>query len=271
MILFPDGAKVHLQKGTIHLEKNQPFLRRYLTALYREGYDEVEVTSDDVIKQSLVQNAVDMLLGFEILESYPKKIVVRNVAVPKHSEFHNIFKRLFLVNINIGLAVLEDIKTGQFTHGKEVAELQKTVHKLCNFCQRVLIQSDLDSRADTFNKYHFSSELQNIGDYLALIGISTGKLKRKTSPQITISFESCLALMERLYKNHTCATITTIIELRSMRETAYHKIFIALENKKNKKKEMELLSCIFGILGCIKSIENKIYQPTSEELLNRNV
>ena len=86
-----DGAKLIIstssqivtpKKATIRLKAGQPLRKRHLNIAYRDGYDEIEIISEDLLDPPSVKRAVAELLGFELIDNQPKHIVVRNVATP---------------------------------------------------------------------------------------------------------------------------------------------------------------------------------------------
>jgi len=259
IILSLDNQEVTTKRGVIHLAENEPFLRRYLTALYCEGYDEVEITSEHNLNQTQIKSATDRLLGFELMESTLKRMVVRDVSIPKHSEVLNIFKRLFVVVVNIGITIQDDMKNGEFEHAGEIRDLQNTVHKLCNFCQRVLIRTDLDSRTHTFQIYHISSQLKNIGDLFVEIGELIGGSKKKFSKETIQGTALCISFLGDVFKNYQYPSAKKTVELRNFRDTVSKKIFMILLQSSLNQTEIHVLSILTSVLTCIKSIEVKIY------------
>jgi len=142
LLINTEGVVSHPKKVAIHLKKGQPFLRRFLNVMYKDGYDEIEMTSEDPIDQKLMKEAISIMLGFELVDAHPTHIVVRNIATPNESEFDNIFNRLFLLNLTMAKSLLEDFKTGKAAHMSEIEELEATTNKFFCFCQRVLIRKE---------------------------------------------------------------------------------------------------------------------------------
>ncbi len=245
------------KKVTIHLSAGQPFMRRYLTVMYRDGYDEIEITSEEELDQTPLKSAIDEMLGFEIVESYPKRVVVRNIATPNESEFHNIFRRLFLLNISIARATLEDIKSKHHTHTKEIAELEKITNKFCFFCQRVLTRTDLASRSQTLNTYPFASELEQMADQLKRICATLFEEKTTLSPQVVRAFENMLSLLENMYDHFYTIGPIDVMALRSHRNAVFDEVYALFHQKGLRGPELEIASLMLSVLCCIKEIETE--------------
>jgi phosphate uptake regulator len=247
------------KKVSIHLKAGEPFRRRYLNVMYRDGYDEIELTSEEPIDRDYLKKAISELLGFELVESSPKRIVVRNVATPNESEFDNIFRRLFLLNVSMARSILDDIKAQQYTHFKEVAELEYTSNKLCYFCQRVLMKHDLKDRAMTLNMYRFASELEQMADHLKRICRTLSEEKTKLSKPVINAYENCLELLEQLYDTFYKMDTQKVTVVAKKQEAAFDEIYSLFHKKELRGPELEIAALMLGWITCIKGISVEMY------------
>src|SRR3989338_6775514 len=47
LVISAENVESSLQKYQLHLKKGEHFLRRYLSSTYRDGFDEIEITSEE--------------------------------------------------------------------------------------------------------------------------------------------------------------------------------------------------------------------------------
>jgi len=81
LTISPKAATPQPKKASIHLKKGVVFRRRYFAMMYKNGCDEIEVTSEDPLDTARVHQAMNRMLGFELQEATPTRVVVRNVAI----------------------------------------------------------------------------------------------------------------------------------------------------------------------------------------------
>lgn len=258
LLISPQAIILLPKKATIHLKKGQPFMRRFLNIKYRDGYDEIEVTSEDPLDQERVKVALSEVLGFELVENQPKRIVAKNIATPNESELDNIFRRLFLLDMSMAKSALEDIKTGEYTHAKEIAELEGTTNKFFLFCQRVLVKKDLGSRLATMETYRSVGELEQIGDHLKHICITLSDEKTKLSKPVVIAFEHVTKLLENLFTAYYKPELDRLIGIKNERTAVFEEIYSLLHRKGMSGPELEIASLMLGIAVCVKCMEIEI-------------
>lgn len=259
LLINVKDIKIEQKRVTIHLKAGQPLLRRYLTVMYKDGFDEIEITSESPIDKSILKDAINAMLGFELVEAHPNRIVVRNVATPNESEFGNIFNRLFLLILTIAKSVLEDLKTGKCNNFNEVSELELTTNKFYCFCQRVLIKRDAETRSKTMNLYLFTSMLENAADDLRQMSKILCSEKIKISKPIMEVFENCIKYIGAVFECFSKPEILKVYNIKKQRDLLIENIY-SLFNKKNIGiSEFKIVILIFSLVTNIKNIETEIY------------
>ncbi len=248
-----------LRKAHLYLKKGQTFRRRYINSLYRDGYDEIEIISEDALDHTYIEHALRQLFGFELIESYPKRILVRNIAPPDEAEFENIFERLWLLNISMMRSLLSDMKEGTHTHAAHIGELESTINKFCFFCQRVLLAETLRTKERTANLYHFASVLEQIGDALNHMCKALSKSKQTVCTAVIQLFARCTAQFEWLYESFYDFNINNINAMRDKRTALYTETYSLFSKKKLHATESELVGLLLVIVTHIKEIETQLY------------
>jgi phosphate uptake regulator len=187
--------KDEIKKVHIHYPDEVYFLKRIIISLYRKGADEITITSEKKIPLSRVSSKISELPGYEVIEHSPKRIIIKNVSVPKKEEFETIFRRFFRLTISFSKEVLETIQKSDIDGLKEISVLDKEVNRLYNFCFRVLNQEDMP------DKVHYLQAM----DYIELIGDQLDDLcrsmpKEKISKQFSGLFGRVIDMLERVYQ-----------------------------------------------------------------------
>jgi len=259
LLINTEGVVSTPKKVSIHLKKGQPFLRRYLNVMYKDGYDEIELISEDPLDQKLLKEAITMMLGFELVEAHPTHIIVRNIATPNESEFDNIFNRLFLLNLTMAKSLLEDFKTGKTMHTNEIEELEATTNKFFCFCQRVLIRKDIKNRAMSMNLYFFTAMLEIIADDLKRISRIRAKETTKISKPVTQILEKSIGYLQHVYECFYKPDTLKVTGLRKERDRLFEEIYELFDEKGISRTELKITALILSVLTHIKDIETEIY------------
>ncbi|MEM4247397.1 MAG: AbrB/MazE/SpoVT family DNA-binding domain-containing protein, partial [Candidatus Woesearchaeota archaeon] len=90
-----------LETAKIHFSNSDTFLQRPLMTFYRLGYDQVEITFDDPQVIPRIQDEIERLMGFEIVNQTERSCVVKNVASAMDTEFESILRRIMLMLIEM--------------------------------------------------------------------------------------------------------------------------------------------------------------------------
>ena len=261
LVVYSDGIIDLPKKIIIHLKKGQNFMRRYLNVMYRDGYDEIEITSEEPLNQTdfkYIKRGAAELLGFEVIELQPKRAVARNVATPNESEFENIFRRLFLLNITMSKTILEDMQAGCYSHTNDLAELEGTTNKFCHFCHRVLVKKDFKNRVMTLNMFRFAAELEQIADNLKRVCYVLVRQKKNLSKQVVDVFRDFTDLLHQVYTVFYQVDQTKLTELKKVRDRVYDEVY-ALFHKNITGHEIEISALLLSNMNCIKTLESEMY------------
>jgi phosphate uptake regulator len=121
-------------------DENEDDLRSIFGALYRAGYDEIEVTSDSYQPLLELQEAVTMLQGYEYFETSKTKAVVKNIVSSITMDLPECVSKM-RHNINTIHSVLMDsIRSGAFDKYADIKMLRKNVLKYRDIVSRNVLQ-----------------------------------------------------------------------------------------------------------------------------------
>lgn len=115
---YPDGDSLFLTprseeertRGTLEItDLTGQDLTRAVTTMYVSGFDVIELTGGDITteQRSTVREAVQSLVGLEVLEETQDRVVIRDLLDSSELSIHNAVTRMRLIS----LSMLEDAIT----------------------------------------------------------------------------------------------------------------------------------------------------------------
>lgn len=154
--------------------------RRYLTALYREGYDEIEIKYDNPLYINSVQATLnEQMIGFEITNRFKNSCLIKDFSGGGENEFEKSLRRCWLLLLEISDETLESIKNKDYSVLKEMHMKDREINKFSNYCIRLALKLNKFSHKKTAHYFHFLRNLEELGDeYQNLsVGIAEHNLK----------------------------------------------------------------------------------------------
>ena len=128
--IFERKTEVNILSPTIEV------IWRVLQPTYTSGYDEVKINFKDKKALKIIEDSVQNLIGFEIVETAPNYIIIKSVSKYLDQEFRTILRRNFLV-----LKQMTDVMKEVF-NGKprlsEIRPLEFTINKYTMFLKRII-------------------------------------------------------------------------------------------------------------------------------------
>jgi phosphate uptake regulator len=150
----------------INLSEKAPFLKRYLRMLYQQGYNEITFSSDSTLPFDKISEALNEMLGFEIIENREKYCLIKNIAKGSEEEFDTVFKRLFFVVLSMAKDISGAMENKAYDSLRQIRATERTIDKIANFCQRILnTKSYKDAQRVPYLQFTINM-LEQIGDNL---------------------------------------------------------------------------------------------------------
>lgn len=145
------------------------FLKRCLVSLYNEGFSEVSVELNNPGKIQSVQEVLNQLVGFEIIEHKKNKIVIRDVSGQAHNEFPKLLRRLFLLTECLVSDTSEAVKNNDKKALKSMLDRDVEINKLANYCLRsiTVTQENKFWERHIFLAERIGDECKNLATYLS--------------------------------------------------------------------------------------------------------
>jgi len=149
----------------IDLSDLDTMLHRTMSALYKAGYDEVEIKYDTPKQHAVIMNVINKSsVGFEVLRQGQKLLLVRNLSDLHSEEFDNLLRRFFLALLLSADDSLEYIKQGNNAGMEEIVLRDHLMNKYADLCRRMINTRGFDEIRKTTTYYFICEQLEKIGD-----------------------------------------------------------------------------------------------------------
>ncbi|MBN2459335.1 phosphate uptake regulator PhoU [Candidatus Woesearchaeota archaeon] len=175
-----------INKRVLDVKDLYIMLNRTGGALYKAGYDEVEIIYHSPEQYAILRDLLNYTcMGFEIMKHDKRTITIKNLSDLHSQEFDNIMRRLFLTLLSSVDDALEFMKRGDLKGMEEIVLRDANVNKFCDMCRRILNVRGHGVLKKTTTYYHISEELGRIGDaYADLMGFMVKNDVKKADEDI---------------------------------------------------------------------------------------
>ncbi len=187
------SAESALKSSTVKLHGSWKLKRRYVFNAYRLGYDEIIAQFEDFNDLKNVQEFLQSMIGFEIVEQGKNYCKIKCIATPSYEEFDNILRKYFLTFLNMTEETYSALKSGDSAYLGNVSLQDLTINKFYMFLTRTLRKKEDVSKRPVMFFYQIIGGIESIGDIYRDICRYYQDKHAKVSPQ-------SLSLLQRV--NH---------------------------------------------------------------------
>jgi len=139
--------------------------RRYLTSLYREGYDEICIRYENPGYVDSIQATLnEQMIGFEITNRSKNSCTIKDFSGGGEKEFETSLRRAWLLLLEIATETLEFIKTKDLAALKDMHMKDRGVNKFSNYAIRLLLKINKFNSKKTAVYLHFLRNLEELAD-----------------------------------------------------------------------------------------------------------
>jgi phosphate uptake regulator len=251
-LMIHSKNKPALSKVKFTIDDKNKFLRRYIISLYKQGYDEIEIHSEDGMPMDKIEDVLNEVLGFEIVEQTAKRCVIKNVAQAVDDEFDTMLRRAFLITISMANEALNALENREFVRLKDISRMQYTTNKLTNLCQRILNKKGHKDHTKTNYMYSMIDQLEQVGDHLGDMCDYFVKNRVVIGTKALDSFRKINSLLE--YTHHTFYNFHNdkMVELKKRTKELNNSVMLTFENISG--KQLVLVQYLFQILERINHL-----------------
>lgn len=159
----------------IIISRKAPFFKRYLFSLYVLGHTDVTINTIDIdLPIDEINEALSLLIGFEIVSLSQKKCVINAVASAHQHTFDTVFRRIFFILDTMFQDIVQVLEmkkqyrdnTDFFKKCSHIIAMERSVDSFVFFCQRLLTIEGYTDFNKTPYLYQVLSHLEQIGDTL---------------------------------------------------------------------------------------------------------
>jgi phosphate uptake regulator len=241
-IVIGNDKSKQIENASLILNGNKNQIINQIVAAYRKGTDEVMINFDrtDVVDRNgnthktnkIVQDIVNELIGFSVVEQKPNYFLIKNISKTDKDSFDIILRRAFLLLMNLSEESMKAIQKKDKKNLEEVPFIYHNIRQLVNYALRLLNKHEYHDHSKTANMYASVNNIDEIANALRHIA------KHYSQPNIKISNESIilcqethslLRLMYELFYELKDEKLEKYFELRD-------KIYIDYMKGKNSKK-----------------------------------
>ena len=194
------------QSVTLDARSMKKFIFRLVLAVYKSGYDHVElIVNDPLVLSNLSRQITTMMPGFEIVDQQSDRVTIKNLSKVLDSEFDVLLRKIFLLLKTIGKNTHEVLQNKERAKLEEVLILEQTCARFCNFCERMLNKNghkDLRKIGFLSNVVHDLAKLGSQYRHLCLYLLDPKNQKNavKISSELLETLEKVTNLYTEVYE-----------------------------------------------------------------------
>lgn len=133
--------------------QSKSYIKSIISNVYKKGYDKVSINFENPESFEYIKNAVEGLLGFEIIHQSRNSCTIESVAAGLDLAFDNMLRKSFQIVNSTAQSTLEDTQSGNLDRWDEISAASKTLVKFTDFCKRQLNKKA--QKDDHVAKYYY--------------------------------------------------------------------------------------------------------------------
>jgi len=137
-LILTSTAEIYERKTEITIDYPNVIVWRMLQPVYTSGYDEVKINFKDPNTLKKIEELMNILIGFEIIETNPKYVIVKSVSKQFDEDIQPILKRTWQIFKQSALIVENAFKNKDKTRLNEVHALEQTINKYTMLMKRII-------------------------------------------------------------------------------------------------------------------------------------
>ena len=219
-----------------------------IVSLYKSGYSEIKLTFSNKFTKDLkkdktvgvmeiIRDAVDSLIGVEIIKQGPGFCVIKEITSPDSNEFDNLLRRIFLLMMDFSKDASSFVKTFDLN---DINNKFTTINKFINYCLRILNKYGYKDYKKTSLLFSFLYTLNEILDTYFYIVTEAGSLKKKIGKEALSLFKDTNILFRYTYELFYKFESSKVDEAYKLRRRIYAKMNEL--KSKSSKQDIVLMS-----------------------------
>ena len=187
-------------KTSVDVTGLDPMVKRTLGALYKKGYDEVDVQLSSAELEPAHEVIREEFIGFEIVHQGKNTITLKKISSIDRAQFDAMLRRIFLVINQMAEESLEAIQKNDYDWLKTIAYLDKDINKYADFCRRILNKYGHSDFKVSPPMYYIVEQLERVGDCYRDISKYVIKNKIQPSEQVIAHYVEINNFVRQFYE-----------------------------------------------------------------------
>lgn len=153
-----------LQKKELNVGTYKRLDKTLVTSCYRQGYDEITLSSQNENLNALQHLLTTDLIGFEIIKQTRETTLIKDLTGNKPHSFDPMLRRLWLLVLNLAEESYQALRTKEPEELQRVIAMDQNINKFSNYCLRLLTKTQPVLPPKSFSLFYLIKRLEEIAD-----------------------------------------------------------------------------------------------------------
>jgi phosphate uptake regulator len=244
MLIKPESELI-ADKTEIDVSNLGLMATRALGAVFKAGYDEVEVKYNSADELEAIQDVVRQeFLSFEIVYQGKNILRIKKVSTIDYSEFDTILRRMFLIIKSVGEDSLLAIKQNDKDFLKKIILRDRDVNKASDFCRRILNKKGFSTFRKTPPMYFIIEQLEKIADFYKELCKKALEKEKKLNPETEAMLKKTNSFFEQFYTLFYSFSLEKIADFGKNSNSLKKEIEKLIDNSKSETRMLFYLNSI---------------------------
>ena len=178
------------EKANLDVSGSKIIAKRSIDALFKRGYDEVEVIYNDKKELAEIKQALKLTsTTFMMVEENKKSLILKSIANISQDDFDPVLRRMMIQFKQMNNDLLKAIKENDDEKIKEVKELELENNKHTHFLRRAINKGAYADYRTITTMYTFLEQIENIADEWKFLCLHLENKKPKPTKEVIKVFE----------------------------------------------------------------------------------
>ncbi len=163
-VIIGSEKEISHQKTELNIVGLYPMVKRALGAIYKAGYDEVDVIFEPKELEIAQEVIREEFIGFEVVYQGKSRLQVKKISSIDKEEFDTLLRRIFLLINQMADQSIEAGGKQDIAWLKTIAFMDKDINKYADFCRRILNKYGYTKFRVSPPLYYIVEQLEKVGD-----------------------------------------------------------------------------------------------------------
>jgi phosphate uptake regulator len=178
------------EKTKLDVSGSEIIAKRSIDALFKRGYDEVEVIYNDKKELAEIKQALKLTsTTFMMVEENKNSLTLKSIANISQDDFDPVLRRMMIQFKQMNNELLNAIKENDDEKIKEVKELELENNKHTHFLRRAINKGAYSDYRTITTMYTFLEQIENIADEWKFLCLHLENKKPKPTKEVIKVFE----------------------------------------------------------------------------------